>query len=365
MRGLYIHIPFCLQKCKYCDFVSFAGCEYDKYMDMLFCEMTEYRGEAIDTVFIGGGTPTVLSVSLLEKLFKNIRQVFCLDKDCEFSIECNPKTIDDDKAKCMSEGGVNRVSVGVQSFNDDELKRLGRIHTAKDAYNTINILKKNNLHNINIDIMSALPKQTISAFMSSLDKAAAVGAEHISCYSLIIEEGTPFYEMNKKGGLFLPDEGADRAMYEYACDFLQRKGFAQYEISNFAKNGRQCRHNLKYWNCEEYIGIGLAAHSYMDGKRFYNTANLNQYIDGKFHTDDCLVLSEKDKIEEFMIMGLRKTCGISENEFLQRFGKSIDEVYGDIIEKFIVSGHMIHDCGYYRLSEKAVNVSNRVLCEFC
>lgn len=367
MKGLYIHIPFCIQKCKYCDFVSFTGYDewiQEKYIDMLCAEMREYYGDKINTVFIGGGTPTVLNIRLMDKLFAAITSIFSLSNDCEISIEANPKTITDEKARCMTACGVNRVSIGAQSFHDEELKALGRIHTSKDVYNTIDILNKHDFRNVNLDLMSAIPKQTLESFKKTLQEAVACDIQHISCYSLIIEEGTVFHKMAMDGLLEIPDEATDRAMYAYACDFLKKHGFDQYEISNFAQPGYMCRHNLKYWECEEYIGVGIAAHSYMDDLRFYNTKSLDEYLQGNFHVDAKEKLTRNDKMTEFMIMGLRLLRGVSEQEFLHRFKIAITEIYAAPLKKFLSSGHLLHRDGYYYLSADAINVSNQILCEF-
>lgn len=365
MRGLYIHIPFCIKKCAYCDFVSFPNCEeyHEKYIDELISEMKQYKGESVDSVFIGGGTPTILNENQLEKLLCAVNDTFAIDKTCEFSIEANPKTLTENKLLVMKNGGINRLSIGVQSFNDDELKVLGRIHTSEDAYNTVCMAKKMGFDNINIDLMSALPDQTEEKLMNSLKKAVELSPTHISCYSLIIEDGTLLEKKYSKGEIILPDENADRKMYSMVCKFLAENGYNQYEISNFAKNGYECRHNIKYWECREYIGLGVAAHSYMNGKRFYNTNDLDTYLSGKYKCDET-ELSAKDMIEEFMIMGFRMKNGVSKEEFKKRFSREITEVYGDILKKYTESGFIIDEGGRYYLSTKGIDVSNSILCDF-
>lgn len=366
MKGLYVHIPFCMQKCRYCDFTSFPHQEqyHQQYIEMLCREMETYRGESIDTVFIGGGTPTTLDNRLIQTLLYNIHHMFVLAPDCEFSIEVNPKTADKEKIALLYREGVNRVSIGVQSFHDDELSMLGRIHNSKDAYNTICQFQEAGFNNINIDLMSALPGQTLEKFCQTLQSAVKCGVPHISCYSLIVEEHTPFGMLEKQGKLQLPDEETDRQMYKQAYTLLQSAGYSWYEISNFAKKGYVCRHNLKYWNCDEYIGLGISAHSYFNSVRFYNTNNLEAYLRGSFRTDNNLTLTKKDKIEEFMIMGLRLREGIHENVFYQRFGCTIQSVYGPVLEKFLSNGLLLRQNGRYLLTDEAVNVSNSVLCEF-
>lgn len=366
MKGLYIHIPFCKQKCKYCDFVSFSNMEemFSRYISALIAEMDEYSGEKIDTVFIGGGTPTVLPSDELRRLLVSCFEKFNISANYEFTVEANPGTIDDYKIKTLFDCGVNRISVGVQSFNDAELQKIGRIHDAEMAYNTICQLAKSGFSNINFDLMTALPEQNIKTLSNTITTALTLPVTHISAYSLIIEDGTPLEKEYSKGMLTLPDEEEDREMYAYTVDRLKESGFHQYEISNFAKCGFECRHNIKYWQCREYIGLGAAAHSYLDGRRFYNTSVLSEYLSGKKHTGDVTMLTERDKIGEFMIMGLRMNDGISEAEFIKRFGKSVDFMYKSELEKFIRGGFLVRENGSIRFSDKGRNVSNSILCEF-
>lgn len=366
MRGIYIHIPFCVQKCKYCDFVSFSGKDalFHDYADAVIEEMDEYAGVKADTVFIGGGTPTALSAKELCRIIDACFKKFNIVSEYEFSVEANPGTIDNDKINRLLDSGVNRVSVGVQSFNDEELLKIGRIHNAKTAYNTICQLSQAGFSNINLDLMTALPNQTLQSLSKTLDTAVSLPVTHISAYSLIIEDGTPLENEYSKGNIVLPDEDEDREMYAYTVKMFADNGFHQYEISNFAKTGYECRHNKKYWQCEEYIGLGLAAHSYLDGKRFYNISNLDEYISGKKHSEDITVLTERDKIGEFMIMGLRMNEGISEAEFLLRFGKSADALFKPQLDKFTDSGFISRENGRIFLTDKGRNVSNSILCEF-
>lgn len=365
MKGIYIHIPFCLRKCKYCDFVSFSGKEdFSGYISALAEEMSEYSGEAADTVFIGGGTPTVLPRAELERLLNLCFKNFKIARDYEFTVEANPGTLSGDKIKTLLDCGVNRISVGAQSFDDAELAKIGRIHDVKTAYNTICQLKEEGFDNINLDLMTALPSQSAESLTRTLDIALSLPVTHISAYSLIIEEGTPLEREYSRGELTLPSEAEDRQMYAMTVEKLKNGGFEQYEISNFAKPGFECRHNKKYWQCEEYIGLGIAAHSYMDGRRFYNTSDLGEYISGKKHSDDVMVLTERDKIGEFMIMGLRMNKGVSETEFLRRFGKPVDLLYKSELEKFCAGGFIIRKNGAIALSDKGRDVSNSVFCEF-
>lgn len=365
-KGLYVHIPFCIKKCKYCDFISFCGCDdkFEAYIDMLLEETREYQNEKIDTVFIGGGTPTILNPELLDKLILGLRKNFDISFDAEFSVEANPKTLTKEKLLVLKNGGVNRLSIGVQSFSDDELKSIGRIHDAKSAYNTVCMVKDSGFSNINLDIMLSLPNQTEETLMNTLKTTVELEPSHISCYSLILEEGTELFCEYENGMYSYPDDEKDRELYHMAVEFLKNNGYNRYEISNFSKEGFSCRHNLKYWNCDEYIGLGVAAHSYIDGVRKYNVSSLDSFLKGDFHEDDILTLSERDKISEYIIMRLRLSDGILEDEFYKRFGKKITDVFPDEIKKLTDSGLLIYDEKRYFLSDYGIDISNSVMCEF-
>lgn len=366
MRGLYIHIPFCLKKCKYCDFNSFTfSCEDKKsYLSALEKNMQMYSGEEVDTVFIGGGTPTSLSSAELTRLIDSIKSTFKLSESCEFTVEMNPKTVDKEKLTVLKEKGVNRLSLGVQSFNDDELKKIGRIHSSYDAIETVSLIKECGFDNFSIDLMSALPGQTFDSFKENIKTAISLSPSHISCYSLILEDGTPLYEEYIRGELNLPSEDAEREMYDYAVSALNKAGYFRYEISNFAKCGYESKHNIKYWQCDEYIGIGLSSHSYIDGVRFSMTDEFDDYISGDFSRYDENVLTLEDKMSEFMFMGFRMDKGVSKTEFLHRFGKTIDEVFSVPLLKFKKMGMIVEREDYYTLSEVAVGISNSIMCEF-
>ncbi len=365
MRGLYIHIPFCKQKCQYCDFVSFADkCnKTEEYLDALICEMDMYKGEAVDTVFIGGGTPSVLSCKEITRLMNAIRERFVLSHNVEFTMEINPGTVDKEKMETMLFGGVNRVSVGVQSFNNNELKAIGRIHTGETAIETVKALYETGFRNISIDLMMSLPLQTEESFKENLEIATELPINHISVYSLIIEENTPIYNRYKSGEFTEPDEDMDRALYKYTKEYLNGKGFSRYEISNYARVGYESKHNLKYWNLQEYIGIGLNAHSYVNGVRYYNTPDFDEYLSGNFREGED-VLTQKDKMGEFMMLGLRKCEGVSIKEFNNLFGEDIKTIYGDIIEKFINLGALEKTGERLRLTDYGMDISNTVMCEF-
>lgn len=365
MKGLYIHIPFCLKKCLYCDFVSYVDCNdmHEKYVQSLCDEMKLYKGEQIDTIFIGGGTPTILSPELLQRLLFFIKKNFDIINDCEFTIEANPKTLTKEKMNILKSNGVNRLSVGVQSFFDNELKAIGRIHSARDAVATILLARECGFDNINIDIMSSLPYQTPETLKKSIQKAVALGASHISCYSLIIEDNTPIARLYDEGVYTYPSEEIDREMYYTAKQALEDSGFSRYEISNYAKNGAECKHNLKYWQAVPYIGVGVAAHSFDGAKRYFNTSALSEYISGK-RLESETMLTENEKIEEFIITGLRTKYGIDKYEFENRFKADIAALYKKQLDLFIKSGHMAYNNGVYTLTNKGIDVSNSILCEF-
>ncbi len=364
MKGLYIHIPFCIKKCLYCDFVSVTGCEdkFSSYIDAIIKEAKEYQGEKIDTIFIGGGTPTVLPPVLIERLLKEINSIFEVSSEAEITCEANPGTVTENKLSALIYGGVNRMSIGVQSFNDSELSSIGRIHNAKQAYDTVNELNKKGIKNINIDLMTALPSQTPESLRKTLEIAMELPITHISAYSLIIEDGTPLEREYSKGNIILPDDDTDREMYHYTLDFLKGKGFIQYEISNFAKKGFECKHNIKYWDCNEYIGLGAAAHSYIGNKRFSNSCDIAEYMTG--NKRDEILLSRNDEMSEFMMLGLRKTSGISAEVFKNKFGTELNHVYGETLDRFIKLGLLEFFGGYYRLTKWGIDVSNSVMCEF-
>lgn len=364
MNGIYIHIPFCKRKCAYCDFVSYAGQENyaDAYIDALGNEMKEYAGEKADTIFIGGGTPSILTAGQIKRLSKMVFDNFDIAENYEFTVEANPGTLDDAKITAMLESGINRISVGVQSFNDDELKAIGRIHNAETAYKTILDLKKAGFSNINLDLMTALPNQTMASLKNTLKTAVSLPVTHISAYSLIIEDGTPLEKAYSEGRLTLPDEETDREMYSYVIDYLARYGFNQYEISNFAKDSCECRHNIKYWTFAPYIGLGVAAHSFNGNERFYNTSDLHDYIKGA--EKEVITLSKKNKISEFIITGLRMNAGLNTEKFKSFFDEDIEDIFGVELIKFMSLGLMQKNDDRYSLTRKGIDVSNSVLCEF-
>ena len=372
--SLYIHIPFCKRKCLYCDFPSWGGHEshFEKYVKSLKCEIEalgkEHSGRNIDTIFIGGGTPTVLSERLLSEICESVFNNFSVNKNAEFTCEANPGTVDGRKLTEMNKMGINRLSFGVQAWQNGILESLGRIHNHEAVVKNIYEAREAGFKNINCDVMFSLPKQTMEDWLETLEKITSFNIEHISAYSLIVEDGTPFKKMYDEGKLSLPDEETDRQMYHIANEFLADKGFMRYEISNFAKKGYESRHNITYWDTREYIGAGLGSHSYIDGKRFHNTYEMDKYIayggSSENIKEDIEVLSEDVKMEEFMFMGLRMARGIEKEEFKRRFNVSLESVYKNEIEE--LKGQMLLEekNGFLFLTDQGIDISNYVFEKF-
>ncbi len=404
--SLYIHIPFCVRKCNYCDFLS-APCDEktrQEYVDALCYEIKEravrFRDRKVDTVFFGGGTPSMLSGEQMTKIMENVREHFQILPEAEISMEMNPGTVDREKLQCYKRAGINRLSIGLQSANNEELKVLGRIHTWEDFLHTWEMVREEGFTNVNIDLMSALPGQNVETYTETLDKVLALKPEHISAYSLIVEEGTLFDDWFGEEAarvkdipdfvkkLELPDEITDRQMYELTEKKLEEKGYYRYEISNYAMPGYECKHNVGYWKRKEYLGLGLGSASLLsdnltDGKkniRCSNTADLNCYLNisvepgmfGDHFFDENKWVSEqsrltkKDQMEEFMFLGLRMMEGISPAEFEKQFGQSLQEVYGSKIKKIEKQGLLEYrkDNGNYALTKQGIDVSNQVFVEF-
>lgn len=338
--SLYIHIPFCVRKCGYCDFLSAPADEKarDRYVQALLMEIERYQGtetadRKIKTLYIGGGTPSILSVDQLDCIMQKIKYTFNFCDDIEASMEMNPGTASKEKCRALYQMGINRLSIGLQSTNDMELKTLGRIHSYEDFINTYTWCREAGFQNINVDLMAALPYQTVESYTTGLRKIIRLAPEHISAYSLILEEGTPFYQKYNSGCYPLPDEEQERLMYRKTEQILAQAGYERYEISNYAKKGYACRHNLVYWQGGDYLGLGLGSSSYMDGVRFHNTTDLDTYVNQGAYVEDREELSVQAKMEEFMFLGLRVMAGVSGTEFEKRFGKTMEDVYGDVLRK--------------------------------
>ena len=371
--SLYIHIPFCAQKCLYCDFPSFARKDHlrKSYIEALNKEIISLREKhnnlEINTIFIGGGTPSVLEADELECLLKEVAKLN-MAKDIEYSMECNPGNLTEEKLEVMKNYGVNRISMGLQAKQDNLLKGLGRIHNYKTFEENFLLAKKVGFNNINVDLMFGLPNQRLNEWEETLREIISLEPAHISAYSLIIEEGTAFYNLYENDKLKLPTEEEERKMYHLAKKILEENGFNQYEISNYAKEGKECRHNLAYWNMDNWIGVGSAAASYINGKRIKNISSVEEYINSINEkgeaVEEIINNSKNDNMEEFMFMGLRKINGIDENEFKKRFSMNINDVYGEILNKYIDEGLLIRDSGRIFLSEKGIEISNIIMADF-
>ncbi|TGY45433.1 radical SAM family heme chaperone HemW [Clostridium perfringens] len=371
--SLYIHIPFCVQKCLYCDFPSFARKDHLRkaYIEALNKEIISLREKhnnlEINTIFIGGGTPSVLEADELECLLKEVAKLN-MAKDIEYSMECNPGNLTEEKLEVMKKYGVNRISMGLQAKQDNLLKGLGRIHNYKTFKENFLLAKKVGFNNINVDLMFGLPNQRLNEWEENLREIISLEPAHISAYSLIIEEGTAFYNLYENDKLKLPTEEEERKMYHLAKKILEENGFNQYEISNYAKEGKECRHNLAYWNMDNWIGVGSAAASYINGKRIKNKSSVEEYINSINEkgeaVEEIINNSKNDNMEEFMFMGLRKINGIDENEFKKRFSMNINDVYGEILNKYIDEGLLIRESGRIFLSEKGIEISNIIMADF-
>jgi len=369
LKSLYIHIPFCKNKCLYCDFKSFEGKEnlMEQYIDSLIVEMSLRVSEKVQNIFIGGGTPTFLKEEHIKSLGEAIKKIQKAE-NYEFTVEGNPGTFTREKLLLFKDMGVNRLSIGLQAWQNSLLKVLGRIHNNDEFIASYKLAREIGFNNINIDLMFGLPNQTIDMWMDTLEKVVDLNPEHLSIYSLIIEEGTSFYDLNEKGKLLVPTEEEEREMYNKAKTFLESKGYKQYEISNYSKLGSECKHNLVYWELNEYIGCGSAAHSYIDGKRYENLSCIEEYIDAIKEkaeaVKEVIINSEEDNIEEYIFMGLRKIQGISLQDFKNRFGKDINEIYPEIINRHKSAGLLIVNDENIRLSENGIELSNIVMSDF-
>lgn len=367
--ALYIHIPFCKQKCLYCDFPSFCGKEefMIEYSRALEKDIDSISDRVIKTIFIGGGTPTYLSLDAWTNIKKAIDKLNKAE-NLEFTVEGNPGTFTEEKLKFLREMGVNRLSIGLQSWQNRILKKIGRIHSTDEFIEAYELARKMGFNNINVDLMFGLPDQNMNDLQNTLESVVRLNPEHVSCYSLIIEENTPFHKMYEEDKLNLPSEELEREMYRHIVSFLRQQGYHQYEISNFSKPKRECVHNLVYWNLEEYVGCGVASHSYVDGLRYRKTENIEEYIrDVRMNRNlklDMHKNSLKDETEEFMFMGLRKIDGISIIGFSERFQKDIYSVYGEIIKKHINNQMLIKKDDRLFLSERGLELSNSIMCDF-
>lgn len=373
---IYIHIPFCVKKCNYCDFLSAPSTkeERQEYIESLCKDIRSYGETAkayrVISIFVGGGTPSLLEAGQIEEIFCALRQTFYIEETAEITIEMNPGTVSQQKLRIYQKLGINRLSIGLQSVDDEELEMLGRIHTYEDFMNTYQLAREEHFRNINIDLISAIPGQTVESWRHTLRTVAKLNPEHISAYSLIIEEGTPFYEIygedskeridredKDTGKLYninakkLPDEDSERQMYQDTKRILTEYGYHRYEISNYARRGYECRHNLGYWNRTEYLGIGTGAASLM---------NHTRWVQGETPEK----LSKKEEMEEYMFLGLRKIEGVSKGIFETEFAASMESIYGNVIREMTEKGLLETKGDFVRLTERGIDVSNYVMSEF-
>ena len=370
--GLYIHIPFCQKKCNYCDFLSAPANKQVQiaYMDILQKEIKEksieYKEYCVDTVFIGGGTPTCVPYETIVSMMNIVKTSFFLTDDCEITMECNPGTVTKEALENYRAAGINRLSIGLQSTHNGILKELGRIHTFEQFLETFKWAREADFTNINVDLMSGLPNQTLEQYEESLAEILKLGVEHISAYSLIVEEGTPFYQLYEEDKLVLPDEETERKMYYLTKEKLMAAGLFRYEISNYAKEGYECKHNVRYWVREDYLGLGLGASSMVNNVRFKNTEWLDEYLtDNKYMEKiEEQSLSTTECMEEFMFLGLRMAKGVSKERFKETFGSTMEEIYGNVVTKLKEQGLLEEEGDFVRLTECGLDVSNRVWVEF-
>ena len=373
---LYIHIPFCVKKCAYCDFLSgpASNQQIEEYVQALIEEIRYYKEFVkkyeVSTVFWGGGTPSLLTGEQMKALMETLGQTFFIRQNAEITMEANPGTVTVEKLLACQKAGINRISFGLQSVNNEELKMLGRIHTYEEFLESYEAARKAGFQNINVDLISAIPKQTVSSWEQTLQTIISLQPEHISAYSLIVEEGTPFAKLYGEGcelEHLLPSEEEERRMYERTEELLQEAGYHRYEISNYAKEGDECQHNLGYWERKEYLGLGLGASSLIEETRFHNIETMEEYLrDAK---NPILLRREQEKLdrqeqmEEFVFLGLRKIRGIQEEKFAEMFGEDIWDCYGKNLERVIKEGLLEREEGVLRLTRKGIDVSNYVFYE--
>lgn len=369
--SLYVHIPFCIKKCLYCDFLSFPlksqTHNIENYVNQLCCEIeyknSQYSDEEyrVISVFFGGGTPSSIDARYIEKILCKLRNVFSFDKDAEITIEVNPGTVDEDKLTTYYKAGINRLSFGLQSACDEELKTLGRIHNYDTFEKNYALARRVGFTNINVDLMSAIPNQTVASWEWNLNQIIRLNPEHISAYSLIVEEGTPFYDMELK----LPSEEDERAMYAMTGDKLLTAGYKQYEISNYGKPGFECKHNIVYWKRGDYLGFGLSAASLVGNLRISNVTSMEDYLLGQYEDAETKeLLSLQEEMGEAMFLGLRMTEGVSEEAFVKRYGITISDQYPGVIEKYVRQGLLERRNGHIFLTKEGMNLANAVMCEF-
>lgn len=369
--SLYIHIPFCATKCYYCAFntYSFHKEQAKVYLDALQAEMALYAPQTapLKTIFIGGGTPSILSANALKQLFSDIYRHFQISSDVEITVECNPGTVDSEKLSVMRNAGVTRLSFGLQAMHDETLSQLGRIHTVEEFLHSYRLAREHGFDNINTDLIFALPEQTMDAWQHTLRETISLEPEHISTYNLVMEEATPFYDWWKAGELILPSEDTEADMFQWTAETLTSHGYMHYEICNFAKPNREVKHNLVYWNNQEYVGLGVGACGYIDGVRYTNIRGIPPYIEALSKRNKPIAETERltghaEKAETLML-ALRKREGICLAEYEQRFGEKLDVAFGDTIKKWMDLGLLEQNETHLRLTQRGLFLANEVFVE--
>lgn len=374
MTAAYLHIPFCEHICFYCDFnkVFLEGQPVEEYVDALITEMQLMRKrhpeEKVETFYIGGGTPTTLTAAQLDRLLEAVQNIFHLPEGAEFTVEANPESATAEKFAVMRNHGVNRLSMGVQSFNDKILKKIGRIHTAEQVYRCVDAARKEGFENISIDLIFRLPNQTLADFQDTLTKALALDLPHYSIYALILENKTIFYNLMRQGKLPLPTEDEEADMYALAMETMKLAGYEQYEISNYAKPGYQSQHNLTYWQNGSYFGFGAGAHGYIAGTRYNNHGPIQHYLEPLRTSQSPLIyqqhLSDKQIMEEEMMLGMRTMAGVDRQQFLRKFGVDLEDIYGDVILSLRENGLVSWKHDHLVLTRKGIFLGNEVFRSF-
>lgn len=374
---IYIHIPFCVKKCKYCDFLSGPADETMQaaYMEALCSELkarsAAYAERIVDTVFIGGGTPSIVDAKWIAEIMHILFSDYHIANDAEISMEMNPATVTKESLAIYYKAGINRISIGLQSANVFELQRIGRAHDYEQFLQCYQLARTIGFQNINVDIMSALPEQTLENYKETIEKVVTLSPppEHISAYSLILEDGTPLKEEYESGKITFPDEETERTMYELTRELLLKHGYERYEISNYAKEGKHCRHNKGYWERVDYLGFGIGAASKIGNRRFSNTGDINKYISAPANSyENIQELSVEEEMEETMFLGLRMVEGVSMEVFQKQFGIDMNQVYGEVIKKHISNGLLSveerEDGQHLCLTLRGMDVSNYVMSDF-
>lgn len=372
MAGLYIHIPFCESKCIYCDFYSMANNNHliDKYINALLVEAVlrknELNSETLTTVYLGGGTPSLLSITQLSKLVNGLKKVFDFSDVEEFTIEVNPDDVTADYIQQAKSLGINRVSMGVQSFNDEDLRFINRRHTAKQATDAIHIIKKAGIDNISIDLIYGIPGQNIEIWKNNVDTAISLSVQHISAYTLMYEEGTRLSVMRSLGKITEVDDDVVAAMYDYLVAQLKSNGYTHYEISNFALPGFHSRHNSSYWNLTPYLGLGVAAHSFDGTVRRYNPSNLKKYLDALGEGNLCVEvekITKAEKYDEYVMLRLRTADGIDADELMHRFDEEYYQFFIEKTKPLVSEGSLINENGRYYIPENHIMISDNITCD--